>query len=163
MKIKRFLFVFTISALLLSACSENETDSITLTTYGTTELYSVTNQSADIKFNASGSWKASCTANWLTFSPKSGKAGNNTITVSTTATNRTKNSRYAQLVIESGGQTKKVGIKQRDEYAIFDTDELNLPSDGATVKADFHTNLEKEQLHIYFTIGLKEWLKTTES
>ena len=163
MKTKGFLFICTVIALLMSACSENETDGITLTTYGTTELYSVTNQSADIKFNAGSSWNASCTANWLTFSPKSGKAGANTITVSTTTTNRTKNSRYAQLVIESGGQTKSVGIKQRDEYAIFDTDELNLPSDGATVKVDFHTNLEKDQLHIYFTLGLKEWLKTTES
>ena len=163
MKTKGFLFICTVIALLMSACSENETDGITLTTYGTTELYSVTNQSADIKFNAGSSWNASCTANWLTFSPKSGKAGANTITVSTTTTNRTKNSRYAQLVIESGGQTKSVGIKQRDEYAIFDTDELNLPSDGATVKVDFHTNLDKDQLHIYFTLGLKEWLKTTES
>ena len=163
MKTKEFLFICTVIALLMSACSENETDGITLTTYGTTELYSVTNQSADIKFNAGSSWNASCTVNWLTFSPKSGKAGANTITVSTTTTNRTKNSRYAQLVIESGGQTKSVGIKQRDEYAIFDTDELNLPSDGATVKVDFHTNLEKDQLHIYFTLGLKEWLKTTES
>ena len=163
MKTKGFLFICTVIALLMSACSENETDGITLTTYGTTELYSVTNQSADIKFNAGSSWNASCTANWLTFSPKSGKAGANTITVSTTTTNRTKNSRYAQLVIESGGQTKSVGIKQRDEYAIFDTDELNLPSNGATVKVDFHTNLEKDQLHIYFTLRLKEWLKTTES
>lgn len=163
MKTKGFLFICTVIALLMSACSENETDGITLTTYGTTELYSVTNQSADIKFNAGSSWNASCTANWLTFSPKSGKAGANTITVSTTTTNRTKNSRYAQLVIESGGQTKSVGIKQRDEYAIFDTDELNLPSDGATVKVDFHTNLDKDQIHVYFTLGLKEWLKTTES
>ena len=163
MKTKGFLFICTVITLLMSACSENETDGITLTTYGTTELYSVTNQSADIKFNAGSSWNASCTANWLTFSPKSGKAGANTITVSTTTTNRTKNSRYAQLVIESGGQTKSVGIKQRDEYAIFDTDELNLPSDGATVKVDFHTNLDKDQIHVYFTLGLKEWLKTTES
>ena len=163
MKAKGFLFIYTISAMLLAACSENETEGVTLTTYGTTELYSVTNQSADIKFNASSSWKASCTANWLTFSPKSGNAGANTITVSTTNTNRTKNSRYAQLTIESGGKTKNVGIKQRDEYAVFDTDELNLPSDGATVKVDFHTNLDKDQIHVYFTLGLKEWLKTTES
>ena len=51
MKTKGFLFICTVIALLMSACSENETDGITLTTYGTTELYSVTNQSADIKFN----------------------------------------------------------------------------------------------------------------
>ena len=143
----------------MSACSENETEGITLTTYGTTELYSVTNQSADIKFNASGSWKASCTANWLTFSPKSGNAGANTITVSSTATNRTKNSRYAQLVIESGGKTKNVGIKQRDEYAIFETDEVNYPSNGATVGVRFWTNLEQDDLHLYATTGLDEWIK----
>ena len=162
MKAKGILFICMIG-LLLSACSEEEADSITLSTYGTTELYSVTNQSADIKFNASSSWRASCDANWLTFSPKSGGTGANTITVSTTTTNRTKKNRYAQLVIESGGKATNVGVKQRDEFAVFDADELNLPSDGATVGMKFLTNLEQNQLRLYATTGLDEWLKTTES
>ena len=148
--------------LLVIGCSEDEAG-ITLKTSGTTELYSVTNQSADIKFTASSSWTASCAVDWLTVSPKSGKAGDNIITVATTATNRTGNSRVSHLTIESGGTQKTIPVKQRGEYAIFDVDELNLPSDGATVKVDFRTNMEDGQLHLYSTAGLDEWLKTSES
>ena len=148
---------------LLSACTENEAEGISFITTGTTELYSVTNQSADIQFKAGDSWTASCTANWLTFSPKSGEAGTNTITVSTTSTNRTGNSRVAQLTIKSGSKKNTVSVKQRDEYAIFDSDELNLPSNGATVGIKFRTNLEQDQLSVYATAGLEEWLKPSDS
>ena len=148
---------------LLSACTENEAEGISFITTGTTELYSVTNQSADIQFKAGDSWTASCTANWLTFSPKSGEAGTHTITVSTTSTNRTGNSRVAQLTIKSGSKKNTVSVKQRDEYAIFDSDELNLPSNGATVGIKFRTNLEQDQLFVYATAGLEEWLKPEKS
>jgi hypothetical protein len=123
----------------------------------------VTNQSADIKFNARSSWKASCAAKWLTVSPKSGEAGNQVITVATTATNRTGSSRVSNVTIESGGTQKTISVKQRGEYAIFDTDELNFPSDGATFKAGFRTNLESDQLLLYATFGLDEWIKNTMS
>ena len=164
---KRIQIVFTIGlvmvALLMTGCSEEEAEGITLTTTGTTELYSVTNQSADIKFKATGSWKASSGANWLTVSPKSGEAGNQVITVATTATNRTGNSRVSNVTIESGGTQKTISVKQRGEYAIFDTDELNFPSNGATFKVGFRTNMESDQLFLYATVGLDEWIKTTES
>ena len=163
MKAKGFLFIYTISTLLLLACSKEETESISVTTSGVTELYSVTNQSTDIKFKTGSSWRASCDVNWLTFSPKSGEAGSNTITVSTTATNRTGSSRMTHLTIESGGEKKTVPVKQRGEYAIFDSEELNYPSDGATFGVKFRTNMEQNQLHVYASIGLSEWLKTTAS
>ena len=150
-------------ALLMTGCSEEEADSISLTTTGTTELYSVTNQSAEIKFKANSSWKASSAANWLTVSPKSGEAGSHVITVATTATNRTGSSRVSKVTIESDGTQKTISVKQRGEYAIFDTDELNFPSDGATFKVGFRTNLESDQLLLYATVGLDEWIKNTES
>ena len=151
------------AVLFMTGCSEEEADSISLTTTGTTELYSVTNQSADIKFKANSSWKASSAANWLTVSPKSGEAGSHVITVATTATNRTGSSRVSKVTIESDGTQKTISVKQRGEYAIFDTDELNFPSDGATFKVGFRTNLESDQLLLYATVGLDEWIKNTES
>lgn len=151
------------AALLMTGCSEEEADSISLTTTGTTELYSVTNQSADIKFKATSSWKASSAANWLTVSPNSGEAGNHVITVATTATNRTGRSRVSNVTIESGGTQKTISVKQRGEYAIFDADELYFPSDGATFKLGFRTNLESDQLLLYATVGLDEWIKHTVS
>ena len=164
---KRIQFIYTIgllvATLLMAGCSENDADSISLTTTGTTELYSVTNQSADIKFKANSSWKANCTANWLTISPKSGEAGSHVITVATTATNRTGNPRVANLTIESGGTKKTVSVKQRGEYAIFDIDELNVPSEGGTYRVDFRTNMEDNQLRLYASVSLEDWLMDTAS
>ena len=148
--------------ILLASCEKNDGE-IILSTTDMAELSSVTNQSLDITFETTTTWKARCTANWLTFSPKSGEAGRNTITISTTSTNRTKSKRTAHLTIESGGTQKTISVKQRGEYAIFDTDELNFPADGATFKVGFRTNLESDQLLLYATVGLDEWIKNTES
>ena len=145
-------------ALFLSGCSEESADSITLSTSGTTELYPVINQSADIKFTASSSWKASCAANWLTVSPKSGEAGTHVITVATTATNRTGSSRVSHLTIESGGTQKSIPVKQRGEYAVFDSDELHLSSQDTTVVIRIKTNMEQD-LSLYSSKGLDEWIK----
>ena len=160
---KHYFIGLVMVALLMTACSEEEADSITLTTTGTTELYSVTNQSADIKFKANSSWKASSAANWLTVSPKSGEAGSHVITVATTATNRTGSSRVSKVTIESDGPQTTISVKQRGEYVIFDTDELNFPADGATFMVGFRTNLVSDQLLLYVTVGLDEWIKNTES
>ena len=146
--------------MVLAGCSEEETAGITLDDASTSvELYAVVNQDATVKFKAGGDWKATCAANWLTFSPKSGQQGNQTITVTTTATNRTRVARTAQLLIESGGKKKTVNVKQRGDYAIFDDDEVNFPSNGATVGIRFKTNLEQNDLLLYSTAGIEEWIK----
>ena len=146
-------------AMLLLVGCEKEEDAISFSTPGTAELYSVTNQTTEIRFRSEDSWKATCTANWLTFSPKSGKAGENVITLATTSTNRTKKPRTAVMTIEAGGKTKTVNIKQRDEYAYFYTNEvLNLGSRETTIGIDFYTNLENDQLFVYATAGLEDWI-----
>ena len=155
----RFLqTVCGLAMLLLLSCEKEETQVISLITQGTAELYSVTNQTCEVKFRSEDSWKATCSAKWLTFSPKSGKAGENVITLATTSTNRTKSSRTAVLTIEAGGKKETVNIKQRGEYAIFEIDELNLPSQGKTVGVNFSTNLSQEQVLIYYTTNLDDWL-----
>ena len=155
----RFLqTVCGLAMLLLLSCEKEETQVISLITQGTAELYSVTNQTCEIKFRSEDSWKATCSAKWLTFSPKSGKAGENVITLATTSTNRTKSSRTAVMTIEAGGKKETVNIKQRGEYAIFEIDELNLPSQGKTVGVNYSTNLPQEQVLIYYTTNLDDWL-----
>ena len=158
----RFLQIVCGFAMLLLVGCEKEDEVIHLSTTGTAELYSVTNQTTEVKFRSEESWKATCTANWLTFSPKSGKAGENVITIATTSTNRTKKPRTAVLTIEAGGKTETVNIKQRDEYAIFETDELYLTSQAKTVGIYFWTNLKSDQLYIYGTEGLENWVKTED-
>lgn len=155
----RFLqIVYGLALFLMVGCTKEEGGSVVSLTSGTAELYSVTNQTCEIKFRSEESWKASCLANWLTFSPKSGKAGENVITIASTSTNRTKQPRTAVMTIEAGWDRKTVNIKQRDEYAIFETDELNLGCQATTVGINFRTNLQKDQLDLYFTKGLDEWI-----
>ena len=155
----RFLQLICVSAMLLLVSCEKEEDVITLSTSDTAVLYSVTNQTAEIKFRSEDSWKATCLANWLTFSPKSGKAGENVITIASTSTNRTKKPRTAVMTIEAGGKTKTVNIKQRDEYAYFSTnDVLNIVNQETTIGIHFYTNLEKDQLFVYSTAGLEDWI-----
>ncbi len=155
----RFLQILCGLAMFLLVSCEKEEDIISLMTPETAELYSVTNQTAEIKFRSEEAWTATCKANWLTFSPKSGKAGENVITLATTSTNRTKRPRTAVMTIESGGKSKTVNIKQRDEYAYFYTNEaLNLGCQATTISIDFYTNLEKDQLGLYMSLGLDDWI-----
>ena len=154
-------------SLMMAGCSEDGTSSAGITWEsgfsGTTEMYPVVNQSSEIKFKAESSWKASCSAKWLTFSPKSGEKGNQVITVATTSTNRTKNTRTAQLTIESGGSTKTVTIKQRGDYAVFEHDELNFTSDGGPLNETFVSSLDQDNLFVYATDGIDEWIQSTNS
>lgn len=146
-------------AMLLLVGCEKEEDAISFSTPGTAELYSVTNQTTEIRFRSEDSWKATCTANWLTFSPKSGKAGENVITLATTSTNRTKKPRTAVMTIEAGGKTKTINIKQRDEYAYFDIDEWLIDEGGAGRALSFRTNLTENDLLLMATEGLEDWVK----
>ena len=154
-------------SLVMTGCSEDGTSSAGITWdssfSGTTEMYPVVNQSSEIKFKAESSWKASCSAKWLTFSPKSGEKGNQVITVATTSTNRTKNTRTAQLTIESGGSTKTVTIKQSGDYAVFEHDELNFTSDGGPLNETFVSSLDQDNLFVYATDGIDEWIQSTNS
>ena len=154
-------------SLVMAGCSEDGTSSSGITWdssfSGTTEMYPVVNQSSEIKFKAESSWTASCSAKWITFSPKSGEKGNQVITVATTSTNRTKNTRTAQLTIESGGSTKTVTIKQSGEYAVFEHDELNFTSDGGPLNESFVSNFEITSKDLYATSGLDEWIQSTNS
>ena len=161
--LKKYASSLALMLLLPASCVKDEIGGISLVSESTTELYSVSNNSAEIRFNASGSWKASCTAPWLTFSPKSGEAGQNVITVSTTALNRTKAVRTARLTIESGGKTETINVKQRDEYAYFESDELNLSCAETTIGVRFWTNLEREQLSLYATNGMADWIISPNS
>lgn len=148
---------FGLAMLLLVSC-EKEENMITLSTPGTAELYSVTNQTTEVRFTAEESWKASCLANWLTFSPKSGKAGENVITIASTSTNRTKQPRTAVMTIEAGGKTTTVHIKQRDEYAYFELDEWVISEGGENRVLRFYTNLEQKDLMLMATEGLEDWV-----
>ena len=127
--------------LLFVGCAKDEVGGISMVSDETAELLSVTNQNASLTFNAGGEWKATCSASWLTFSPKEGKAGTNTITLASTSTNRTKRVRSALLTIESDGKKKTVTVNQRDEYAVFEQEAYSMPAEGGALTLKLKTNV----------------------
>ena len=59
----RFLQILCGLAMFLLVSCEKEEDIISLMTPETAELYSVTNQTAEIKFRSEEAWTATCKAN----------------------------------------------------------------------------------------------------
>ena len=143
---------------LLAGCAKDEVGGVSISSGETTEIYAVTNVSQEVKFFAGDTWEASCSANWLTFSPKSGGEGSNTITISTTSTNRTKSIRTAELVITSGGKKRTVTIRQGKEYAIFDAEEFSYAPEGGKINIKFKTNLDEGDLYLFMSSGMDEWI-----
>ena len=152
--------------LLLAGCAEDEVGGVSISSGETMELYPVVNVSSDISFIADDDWTASCSANWLTFFPQNGGEGANTITISTTQTNRTRAVRSATMKIASSGKHRTVTITQRCEYAIFDDKELTFPPEGGTINMNFRTNMPEDDLKLYRARGMEDWipeLKKSES
>lgn len=162
---RKIINLWMIALLLLTGCSKDDGDSnaVVLTTTSI-ELYSVVNNTNQVTITTTDRWTATCNAQWVTFSPKSGEAGTHTITISTTETNRTKALRTAQLEISASSTRKSITIKQRDDYAIFDKKNINVPAEGATLKdITFKTNLEQDQLLLYSSAGIDEWINIGSS
>ena len=152
---------FCTAVILLAAGCGNDDGggSITVSGSQTVELRSVINQSQTLTFTADGDWKASCDANWLTFSPKNGKAGTNTITLTTTSTNQTKGIRSARLTISSGSSSKTVTVRQKSDYALFKDEVLTFPAKGGYVDhITFVTNINERSLKLLMSEGLDEWV-----
>ncbi len=145
--------------LLLTGCEESGSDnsSITLTSSSVVELYSVAGQSKKLTFQASDDWKAVCPADWVTFSPRSGSAGNNTITVTTVSTNKTKSNRSTSMTLSSKSGQRNITLIQNNKYAIFDQKEYKVSADGGTMAMSFKTNLEeRDDLQIMYT--KQDWI-----
>lgn len=129
---------------LLAACTTDDgRGGVTLTSSAVVELYPVVNQKGTVCFNAPSEWKATCTADWLLFTPSHGGAGDATVTLTTLSTNRSKTIRSAQLMITSEGTQKSVTVVQSGKYAVFTQKETVLGPDGSRLTLSFVSNLEE--------------------
>lgn len=138
--------------IILTACSDDSHDSITLTSTAVVELGPTVNRQGTVSFHADANWTAVCVADWLKISQQKGEAGDHTITLTTTQTNRTKATRSAQLNITAGSTRKSVTIVQSGKYAVFDQDEYVIDADGGSLSISFTSNLEStDRLQIGYT------------
>ena len=132
--------------LLLAACTDDDSadkPTITLQSSAAIELPPVAMQEKTIGFETSASWTATCSASWLTFLPTQGEKGSNSITLTTTAPNRTKATRSAQLTITSGSSRKTMTIVQSSKYALFDPKEYTIDADGGALSLMLTSNMEE--------------------
>lgn len=145
--------------LLLTACTDDSIDShaIVLQSSAAIELSSVTGQEETIMFEASAHWTANCSSSWLTFSPRQGEKGSNSIILTTTAPNRTKANRSTQLTITSGSNRKSITIVQSSKYAVFNPKEYTIDADGGRLSLSITSNMgENDRLQVGF--GDTTWI-----
>lgn len=146
-------------ALLLAGCGQEEEDKLMLTEGGKTlEVLSVVTSKVTTPLEAKDSWTATCQEQWLNVSPAKGEAGTFTLTLTATQTNRTKATRTAKVTIKSGSETKTLTVKQRDDYAVFNVKQYEVPAAGEVLNIRFKTNMKDENLLIYTSGGMEEWL-----
>ena len=132
-------------------------DALSITTGEKLEISSVANQCQIIKFHTRGKWEVAGSEDWITYSPKSGDEGSNSITVTTTNTNRTKSERTTKLTISSCGLKKIVTITQRDEYAIFEQKNYIVSAYGGKLELSFKSNL-KESDNLQLSSPQESWI-----
>jgi len=159
MKIK--LLTALLVLLLSLACTEDGGSDVAITSSSIVELAAVENQSSTVDFQASSGWTATTTADWLSFAPARGEAGNATIKLTTNQTNRTKSQRTAQLLITSGSTRKTVTVIQRGDYAVFDREEYLVSAAGGTLTLGFTVNMsDPSKLQIAYTKA--NWINWTD-
>lgn len=150
------LAVACLVAAIVLGCTEGSDDSsaVSITSSTIVEIFSVEGQSATVDFNASASWTVSCSADWLSCSPAKGEAGHHTLKLMTTQTNRTKNTRKAQLTITSGHSYKTVTVIQGAEYAVFDQKNYTISPEGGSLVLNFKSNLgSSAPLSLAYSMG----------
>ena len=142
--------IFTMLAAVLTmfvSCGEDQTlDSLSsISVDKSTVIFPTTGGTATITLNAGGDWKIGMTAiekkvevvkdsipAWLSVTPTSGSAGEQTITVKTLDTNGDKSD---ILAITCNGQTQRIVVKTETKEAPLSTcKEVNDGIDGTTYK-----------------------------
>lgn len=156
----RTLFYLLTTVFVLTGCTSDDDSANTIVTKTqTTEtLLPVAGQKAELTFTTGSNWTATSNASWLTISPTRGSAGTSTVTATTTAINRTKVDRQAQVTIKAGTATKNLTVIQSGKYAIFDQHEFKVDSSGGTVNMTFKSNTtEEDALSVAYYQGL-DWI-----
>ena len=145
--------------LMATACTSDEesTTSIVTVSQTTKTLQPTAGQKATFTFKSDRDWTASSTAAWLSVSPQSGRAGESTVTATTTSINRTKSDRHGQVTIAAGTMTKNFSVSQSGKYAMFDAKEYHIGADGGEVTMTFTSNVGEND-HLALAYQQLDWV-----
>ncbi|MBQ7811729.1 MAG: hypothetical protein IJZ70_03625 [Bacteroidales bacterium] len=161
--------LFLMAAFAVMACEEEFVPhvdftpaEVTIPTAGTENLETP----VTFTFNANAAWTAALTgegvAEWLSITPKSGEAGEATITFNATANDPGKDNRVATLEITVEGlEPVLVNVTQLQKNAIDVNaeDAYVVPFAGGTVEVEVGANVG----YTYEVTGGEEWLVQTKA
>lgn len=159
MKQMRLLIVAGV-LFLMAGCLQDKVGGVRIYSEPSAEMYSISNQVSMFLFHSSGAWTATSPEPWLKVMKESGPGGTDTLIVMTVEKNLTGQERRVLVNLVADGEIRTVDIKQRDEYAEFDQEEVNLPAGGGALEVTFRTN-SPDSLQLYVTGSLKEFLVDT--
>ena len=162
MKQRQFTFWTCLVATVMSltGCLQDKVGGVRIYSDTSAELYSIPNQVSMFLFHASSSWKATSPEPWLQVMKESGPGGTDTLKVITTEKNLPGKERTAIVTLVADGELRTVEVKQRDEYAEWDQEELSLPAEGGLMDVGFRTNAS-DSLQLYVSSHLFKFLEDT--
>lgn len=118
--------------------------------------------SETIRFNSSQKWEAEVKSSqdnsWCTISPKSGAAGDASVTITAKASNDV-NSRTAILTIKSGKIKKAINVSQKQKDALTVTSSVfEVDAEGGDISITVKANIEFEYM---ISDECAEWISFT--
>lgn len=149
------LFGLLAFVLLLVSCSDTDEPSFSFSqTVGQTlAINSEAGARRTVAFESSQSWQAEVSADWLSVSPTSGEAGNNSITLQVTQVNNTGEPRKATLRLTSGSVVQEFSVEQNDYIRVLGVEgekkELTVQPAGGNVTIDLVSSLDADDVLVY--------------
>lgn len=159
-----FLFQLFICLLLTVSCSKEDNKplpDITVTSAVDNIVMSAeSNVRISIDFTAATNWTADTDVEWATVSPKSGKAGNMTISLIAKEPNNTGVDRKGVLTLTGSNDVPvKIAFTQTtSEVVLLKQANFDVPCEGQDIALEFATNVEgKFKLMVYSDVN--SWIK----
>lgn len=180
MKQKLFLLLYIATTLLASCSDDNASIDLLPSATGSevsTSLHLAETSGAGVSilFNSSHDWEAKVTlsdgaeCDWLKLSPASGKAGKNTVKVSTRSDNLTGDVRRAVLTLYGEGDPLvSLNVEQqRKDFISLSESDFSLPATGGSVEVLVTGSAENAKLYAATTTAASgyvsmKWAQATK-
>ena len=103
---------------------------------------------ASVSFTSGGDWSASLSneraAEWISFTPTSGKKGKNTLSI-TVKPNETSDELNASIILKSGSKSVTIVATQKQKNALTVTsDKFEIAGAGGEVEVEVKANIDFE-------------------
>ncbi len=155
---KKYIMMLAAAALLLG-CNEKEDNPVSHDSIDISEdilTFGPEGGSKDVKVTSSGDWRLSGLCDWVKTSATQGKDG--AVITFTAEANDSQNEKEATFKVFTGSAVSQVLVKTTPAYVaeLKSDSEVNVISDGATVKVKLETNIPN--FDIEYSDGGADWI-----